>query len=132
MEDFAEGFNASALGFIEEVVDYQEVLQQVEEANTLGEQLVNLVREDGGPKKPGGLAGTFREQLVNLVKGATWKHWRLLKYSGTQCTLGEQLGLSMPHIGASVLNRDVHTANILHPLPSVQRLTLKAVSGLRS
>ena len=37
-------FNASAIGYIEEVIDYQEILEEVEETNTLGEQLVNLVR----------------------------------------------------------------------------------------
>jgi hypothetical protein len=43
VDDFADGFNTSAIGFIEEVVDYEEVLQEVEDANFLGEQLVNLV-----------------------------------------------------------------------------------------
>ncbi len=41
--DFVETFNASAIGYIEEVIEYQELLQEVEETNTLGEQLVNLV-----------------------------------------------------------------------------------------
>ena len=44
VEEFADNFNSSALGFLEDVVDYQEVLQEVEGANILGEQLVNLVR----------------------------------------------------------------------------------------
>lgn len=45
VEEFADNFNSSALAFVEDVVDYREVLQEVEDANVLGEQLVNLVRE---------------------------------------------------------------------------------------
>lgn len=43
-EDFADSFDSSALDYIDEVVDYHEIVQEIEEANTLGEQLVNLVR----------------------------------------------------------------------------------------
>lgn len=41
--DFLSDFNASAVDFIEEVVQYQEVLEEVEAANMLAEQLINLV-----------------------------------------------------------------------------------------
>lgn len=43
-ESFVESFNDDALRFIEEVSGYELMLQEVEEANTLGEQLINLVR----------------------------------------------------------------------------------------
>ena len=43
-EDFADNFNSSALDYVDEVLDYHEVVQEIEDANILGEQLVNLVR----------------------------------------------------------------------------------------
>ena len=42
--DFVQNFNASAIGYVEEVIDYQELLQEVEDTNTIGEELINLVR----------------------------------------------------------------------------------------
>ena len=42
--DFVETFNASAIGYIDEVIEYQELLQDVEEVNMIGEELINLVR----------------------------------------------------------------------------------------
>ena len=48
VESFAEGFNASAIEYIDEVETYEEILAEVEEVNTIGGQVVNLVRMRGG------------------------------------------------------------------------------------
>lgn len=42
--DFADNFNSSAISYLDNVLDYQEILHEVEEANVLGEGLINLVR----------------------------------------------------------------------------------------
>lgn len=43
--DFLSSYNASAISFIEEVIQFQEVLQEAEAANMLAEELINLVRD---------------------------------------------------------------------------------------
>ena len=44
VEEFADRFNSSVLDYIDEVLDYHEAVKEIEDTNTLVEQLVNLVR----------------------------------------------------------------------------------------
>lgn len=41
--DFLSDFNASVIDFVEEVIHFQEILEEVEATNMLAEQLINLV-----------------------------------------------------------------------------------------
>lgn len=44
VESFANNFNTSAVEYINEIEEYEEILAEVEEANNLGGQVVDLVR----------------------------------------------------------------------------------------
>ena len=42
-EDFVSNFNDGAIGYLDEIESYALIVDEVEEANTIGEELINLV-----------------------------------------------------------------------------------------